>query len=172
MAKRRNSINLTLLKKFTSVLLLSLFLDSCASPIYEDSSTGTKTIAGGIIAGGSCAGIVDSMEVVAACSFLGSVTGAIAKWDSDFKVHKSYFVEHLIGAPDKPSITNWYNPNTKNSGIIKTTRTFYKDSVKCRTWESTIDITPSWPFNWIGSPIRRTNFGTACIMSDGKVDMQ
>ncbi|HJO77345.1 MAG TPA: hypothetical protein QF874_01720 [Pelagibacteraceae bacterium] len=104
--------------------------------------------------------------------FGGSVTAVIAKWDNDFKLHKSYFVEHLIGTPDKPSITKWRNPNTENSGIIKTTRTFYKGSLKCRQWESTIDITPSWPFNWIGTPIRNTNFGTACIMPDGKVEIQ
>ena len=92
-------------------------------------------------------------------------------WNSDFNTHKSYFVDHLIGAPNNPSITTWYNPNTKNSGIIKTTRTFYRGPLKCRTWESTIDITPSFPLNWIGSPIRNTNTGTACIMPDGRVEI-
>ena len=59
----RNSINLKPLKKFNIVLLLSLFLNNYVSPTHEDSST--KTVAGAITAGGSCAGIVDSIEVVA-----------------------------------------------------------------------------------------------------------
>ena len=60
-----------------------------------------------------------------------------------------------------------------NSGIIRTNRTWYKGPIKCRDYSSTIDITPSWPFNWVGSsPIRKVNFGTACIMPDGRVEIQ
>ena len=162
-----SSINLKPLKKFNSVLLLSLFLNNCATTTHEDSSTKTKAV-------GPCSGIVDSMEVVANCAMTGGFLQKVAaKWDADFKLHKSHFVAHLINAPDRASITNWYNSNTKNSGTIKT-NTFYKESVKCRAWESVIDIAPSWPFSGIGigAPIRRVDFGTACIMSDGKVDIQ
>ena len=153
----KNSINLKPLKKFYIVLLLSLFLNNCATTKAE----------------GSCSGIVESVQVVANCAMTGGFLQKLAaKWDDDFKLHKSHFVEHLINAPDKPTITNWYNPKTKNSGNIKTS-TFYKGSVKCRDWESVIDITPSWPFTRfgviMGSPVRRSNVGTACIMPDGRV---
>ena len=114
-----------------------------------------------------------SVEVIAACAVVGGALGADAVWNSDFNVHKSYFVDHLIGAPNKTSITTWYNPKTRNSGIIRTTNTWYKGPIKCRDYSSTIDITPPWPFNWIGSsPIRKVNFGTACILPDGRVEIQ
>ena len=153
--------------KLVSILILTLFLTNCTSV-----KNNSGTLAGSIQAGGICAGVVDSMEAVAACAVAGSAFGANSVWNDDFNIHKSYFVDHLVGAPNKPSITNWYNPNTKNSGIIKTTRSFFKGPLRCKSWESTIDITPSWPFNWIGSPIRNTNFGVACIMPDGRVEIQ
>ena len=151
-----------------SIIILSLFLTNCTS--VKNNNAGA--VVGSIQAAGICAGVVASMEVAAACAVAGGSFGANAVWNDDFNTHKSYFVDHLIGSPNEPSITNWYNPNTKNSGIIKTTRTWLKGPLKCKSWESTIDITPSWPFNWIGSPIRNTNFGTACIMPDGRVEIQ
>jgi len=159
----RNQLNFKL-----SILILSLFLTNCTTA--KNNNVGT--VIGSIQAGGICAGVVASVEAAAACAVAGGAFGANAVWNDDFNTHKSYFVDHLIGAPNTPSITNWYNPNTKNSGIIKTTRTWLKGPLKCRSWESTIDITPSWPFNWIGSPIRKTNFGVACIMPDGRVEIQ
>ena len=159
----RNQLKLTL-----SILILSLFLTNCTT--VKDNNPGA--VVGAIQAGGICAGVVESVEVAVACALAGSTFGANAVWNDDFNTHKSYFVDHLINAPNNPSITNWYNPNTKNSGIIKTTRTWLKGPLRCRSWESTIDITPSWPFNWIGSPIRNTNFGVACIMPDGRVEIQ
>ncbi len=151
-----------------SILILSLFLTNCTTA--KNNNVGA--VVGSLQAGGICAGVVASVEAAAACAVAGGAFGANAVWNDDFNTHKSYFVDHLIGAPNTPKITNWYNPNTKNSGIIKTTRTWLKGPLKCRSWESTIDITPSWPFNWIGSPIRNTNFGTACIMPDGRVEIQ
>ena len=68
------------------------------------------------------------MEVVANCAISGFLIRTIAKWEDDFKTHKSHFAQHLINAPDRASITNWYNPNTKNSGTIKT-NTFLKDQL-------------------------------------------
>ena len=159
----RNQLNF----KF-SILILSLFLTNCTT--VKNNNAGA--VVGSIQAAGICAGVVASMEVAAACAVAGGAFGANAVWNDDFNTHKSYFVDHLIGSPNEPSLTNWYNPNTKNSGIIKTTRTWLKGPLKCKSWESTIDITPSWPFNWIGSPIRNTNFGTACIMPDGRVEIQ
>ena len=160
------------------ILLLSLLtlLTNCASSEHNGSSwivSTTGSSMGAVTAGGACAGIVDSPEAIALCAATGAVVGADQIWNDDFNTHKHYFVDHLIGAPNKPNITNWYNPKTKNSGIIKTTRTWYQGPLKCRDYESTINIEPSWPVAYFSSgPVRKTNFGTACIMPDGRVQIQ
>ena len=160
------------------ILLLSLLtlLTNCASNTHNGSSWIVSTSGssmGAVTAGGVCAGVVDDPMTIAACASIGAIHGADQIWNDDFNTHKHYFVDHLIGAPNKPNITNWYNPNTKNSGIIKTTRTWYQGPIKCRDYESTINITPSWPVAYFASgPIRKTNFGTACIMPDGRVVIQ
>ena len=60
--------------------------------------------------------------------------------------------------------------HTNNSGSIKTTRTWYEGPIKCRSFDSTINITPSWPVAIFSSgPVRNTNKGVACIMPDGRV---
>ena len=144
--KKKNSMNGTQLEKLGSILLLGLLLTSCAYNL-KDGNPGA--LAGSIHSGRTCAGVVERVEVVAACAVVGGVLGANAVWNDDFNVHKSYFVDHLIGAPNKTSITNWYNPKTKNSGIIRTNRTWYKGPIKCREWSSTIDIKPAWPVKFI-----------------------
>ena len=164
-----------MLKKILLLSLLTL-LTNCASNTHNGSSWVVSTSGssmGAVTAGGACAGVVDSPEAIAVCAATGAVIGADQIWNDDFNTHKHYFVDHLIGAPNKPNITNWYNPNTKNSGIIKTTRTWYQGPIKCRDYESTINITPSWPVAYFASgPVRKTNFGTACIMPDGRVVIQ
>jgi len=158
------------MNKILSILLLIL-LTNCASRDYMVSTTGAT--AGAITSGGVCAGVVSDPTTIAACASVGAIVGADQIWNDDFNTHKKYFVDHLIGAPNKPNITNWYNPNTKNSGIIKTTRTWYEGPIKCRDYESTINIEPSWPVAYFSSgPVRKTNFGTACIMPDGRVQIQ
>ena len=159
------------MKKIILLIFLSISLTNCASRDYMVSTTGSTM--GAITSGGVCAGVVNDPTTIAACASVGAVVGADQIWNDDFNTHKHYFVDHLIGAPNKPNITNWYNPNTKNSGIIKTTRTWYEAPIKCRDYESTINITPSWPVAYFASgPIRKTNFGTACIMPDGRVTIQ
>jgi len=159
------------MKKIILLIILSISLTNCASRDYMVSTTGSTM--GAITSGGVCAGVVNDPTTIAACASVGAVVGADQIWNDDFNTHKHYFVDHLIGAPNKPNITNWYNPNTKNSGIIKTTRTWYEGPIKCRDYESTINITPSWPVAYFASgPIRKTNFGTACIMPDGRVTIQ
>lgn len=158
------------MNKILSILLLIL-LTNCASRDYMVSTTGAT--AGAITSGGVCAGVVSDPTTIAACASVGAIVGADQIWNDDFNTHKKYFVDHLIGAPNKPNITNWFNPNTKNSGIIKTTNTWYKGPIKCRDYESTINIEPSWPVAYFSSgPVRKTNFGTACIMPDGRVQIQ
>ena len=129
----------------------------------------TPILLGSSNIGMTCAGIVNDPAVIAACAAAGAIVAVDQVWNDDFNEHKKYFVDHLLGAPNKPNITNWYNPKTKNSGII---RTWYEGPIKCRSYESTIDITPTWPVNFAGSPIRRTNFGVACILPDGRVEIQ
>ena len=159
------------MKKIILLIILSISLTNCASRDYMVSTTGSTM--GAITSGGVCAGVVNDPTTIAACASVGAVVGADQIWNDDFNTHKHYFVDHLIGAPNKPNITNWYNPNTKNSGIIKTTRTWYQGPIKCRDYESTINISPSWPVAYFASgPIRKTNFGTACIMPDGRVTIQ
>ena len=161
-----------MLKKILLLSLLTL-LTNCASNTHNGSSLIVSTSGssmGAVTAGGVCAGVVDSAEAIALCAATGAVVGADQIWNDDFNTHKHYFVDHLIGAPNRPNITNWYNPATKNSGIIKTTRTWYQGPLKCRDYESTINITPSWPVAYFSSgPIRKTDWGVACIMPDGRV---
>ena len=157
------------------ILLLSLLtlLTNCASNTHNGSSWIVSTSGssmGAVTAGGVCAGVVDDPMTIAACASIGAIHGADQIWNDDFNTHKHYFVDHLIGAPNKPNITNWYNPATKNSGIIKTPRTWYQGPLKCRDYESTINITPSWPVAYFSSgPVRKTDWGVACIMPDGRV---
>ena len=159
------------MKKIILLLILSISLTNCASRDYLVSTTGSSM--GAVTAGGVCAGVIDDPMTIAACASIGAIHGADQIWNDDFNTHKHYFVDHLIGAPNKPNITNWYNPNTKNSGIIKTTRTWYQGPLKCRDYESTINIEPSWPVAYFSSgPVRKTDFGTACIMPDGRVVIQ
>ena len=159
------------MRKIILLIILSISLTNCASRDYMVSTTGATT--GAITSGGVCAGVVSDPTTIAACASVGAIVGADQIWNDDFNTHKHYFVDHLIGAPNKPNITNWYNPNTKNSGIIKTTRTWYQGPLKCRDYESTINIEPSWPVAYFSSgPVRKTDFGTACIMPDGRVVIQ
>ena len=161
-----------MLKKILLLSLLTL-LTNCASNQHNGSSwivSTTGSSMGAVTAGGVCAGVVDDPMTIAACASIGAIHGADQIWNDDFNTHKHYFVDHLIGAPNKPNITNWYNPATKNSGIIKTTRTWYQGPLKCRDYESTINITPSWPVAYFSSgPVRKTDWGVACIMPDGRV---
>ena len=159
------------MRKIILLIILSISLTNCASRDYMVSTTGSTM--GAITSGGVCAGVVNDPTTIAACASVGAIVGADQIWNDDFNTHKHYFVDHLIGAPNKPNITNWYNPKTNNSGIIKTTRTWYQGPLKCRDYESTINITPSWPVAYFASgPVRKTNFGTACIMPDGRVVIQ
>lgn len=158
------------MNKITFVVIL-LLCTNCAVKDYTVSTSGSTM--GAVTAGGTCSGVVNDPAVIAACTIAGAVHGADQVWNDDFNVHKKQFVDHLIGTPNKPSITNWYNPKTKNAGIIKTTKTWYQGPIKCRNYESTINISPSWPFAFASSgPIRKTNFGVACVMPDGRVEIQ
>ena len=84
--------------------------------------------------------------------------------------HKEFFVKHMINAPTKITITNWHNPRTGNSGIIRTSRVWNEGLNKCGDYESTINITPSLPVAFaITGPIRKTDFGVACVTPEKQV---
>jgi hypothetical protein len=66
--KKKNSMYGTQLKKLSSILLLGLLLTSCANNL-KDGNPGA--LIGSINAGGTCAGAVESVEVIAACAVVG-----------------------------------------------------------------------------------------------------
>ena len=96
------------MNKILSLILL-LLLTNCASNQHNGSSWIVSTSGssmGAVTAGGSCAGVLDSPEAIAVCAAVGAIHGADQIWNDDFNNHKNYFVDHLIGAPNKPNITN------------------------------------------------------------------
>jgi len=156
-----------LIKSLGSILIAGLLLTNCSS---VRNNTNAAAVVGATNIGLTCAGVADNPAFIAVCAGSGAVLAVDQVWNDDFNVHNKHFVDHLIGSPNETSITNWYNPATRNSGIIKTTKTFFKGPLKCKTYESTINITPVWPVNFAnGTPIRRTDFGIACVMPDGRV---
>ena len=134
----------------------------------------TGAVLGSTTTTGTCVSMgVDNPYAIAGCAVIGAFAGAEIMYKSDYDVHNAVFVDHLNNGPNGSSYTNWFNSKTGNSGIIKTTRTWYKGPFKCRDYESTIDIAPSWPMQWASSgPVRRTNFGVACMLPDGRIEIQ
>ena len=158
-------MNGTQLKKLGSILLLGLLLTSCANNL-KDGNPGA--LVGSIHAGGTCLGVTESVEVVAACAVAGGVFGANAVWNDDFNIHKSYFVDHLIGAPNGSSYTNWYNSRTGNNGTIHISKTYLVGPFKCKDYDHRVDITNRWPLMGIGGVVREIYFGSACQLPDGR----
>ena len=155
--------------KIFILIAISLFLTNCANRSHTGAVLGATT--GTTLC---LQYISDNPYLIATCAVGAAFAGAEVLYRSDRDVHNAVFVDHLNNSPNGSSYTNWYNPNTKSSGIIHTTRSWYKGPIKCRDYSSTIDINPSWPFRMIpgSSPIRKVNFGTACIMPDGRVEIQ
>jgi MFS family permease len=65
-------------------------------------------------------------------------------------------------------VSNWFNQKTGNSGNIKIVRTYTQGPIKCKDYNSTVDITNSWPLVGIGGVNRSMTFGTACQLPDGQ----
>ena len=89
-------------------------------------------------------------------------------YNSDYDVHNAVFVDHLNTSPNGASYTNWYNQETGNSGIIKITKSYLVEDIKCKDYDATVDITNRWPLIGVGGVNRNTIFGTACQMPDGR----
>ena len=118
---------------------------------------------------GSCVAMgVDNPYAIATCALTGAFAGAEIMYNSDYDVHNATFVDHLNTSPNGSSYTNWYNRNTGNSGIIKTTSSYLEGPFKCKDYNATIDITNRWPLVGIGGVNRKMIFGTACQLPDGQ----
>ena len=115
-----------------------------------------------------CASVMGMNEYfTAAGAVTGAMIGANVLYNSDHDSHNATFVDHLNTSPNTPSYSNWYNPYTSNRGIIKTTKSYYINGIKCSDYSSYRDISTRWPL--IGAHRQQNiEFGSACQMPDGK----
>lgn len=111
---------------------------------------------------------VDNPYIVAMCTLGGALAGAEMMYQSDYDVHYGTFVDHMNVATSGSSYTNWHNRKTGNNGIIHTTSLYYDGPFKCVDYDVTVNITSPWPVLGMGNVDRRTEFGTACQMPDGR----
>ena len=150
--------------KYTIIVLAGLLLSNCTS--YRSYS---GAVLGGVSGTMLCLEYIgDNPYLIATCAVGGAFAGAEALYNSDYDKHNAVFVDHLNNSPNGSSYTNWYNPRNGNNGIIHTTRSYTIGPLKCKEYDTTIDITNSWPLLGIGSVNREVNFGTACQMPDGQ----
>jgi len=146
------------------LILISLLVTNCAANRSQVGATlGATTTTGACISMG-----IDNPYAIATCAVTGAFTGAELMYNSDYDVHNATFVDHLNTSPNGSSYTNWYNRNTGNSGIIKTTSSYLKGPIKCKDYNATVDITNNWPLIGIGGVNRKMIFGTACQLPDGQ----
>jgi len=150
--------------KIFILMAIGLSLNNCAN-----SRSYTGAVLGGTSGTMMCLeNIGDNPYLIATCAVGGAFAGAEALYNSDYDKHNAVFVDHLNNSPNGSSYTNWYNPRNGNNGIIHTTRSYTIGPLKCKEYDTTIDITNSWPLLGIGAVNREVNFGTACQMPDGQ----
>jgi len=146
------------------LILISLLVTNCTANRSQVGATlGATTTTGACISMG-----IDNPYAIATCAVTGAFAGAEIMYNSDYDVHNATFVDHLNTSPNGSSYTNWYNRNTGNSGIIKTTSSYLEGPFKCKDYNATIDITNRWPLVGIGGVNRKMIFGTACQLPDGQ----
>jgi len=152
------------MKKTILLLLISLFITNCAA---NRSQVGA--VLGATTTTATCVELgANHPAVIATCALGGAFIGAEIMYQSDFDVHNAVFVDHMNKGPIGTSYTNWYNGQSGNSGIIQTTRSYQEGPIKCKDYNTTIDITNQWPLIGVGGVNRKTIFGTACQMPDGR----
>ena len=145
------------------IIVLVFLLAGCSQ---NQVKTHLGTGAGAISGFTTCRGILNAgMELTAACTLIGGMFGASLFYNNDMNTHTAVFVDTLNTSPGKISHTNWGNSATGNSGSIKINRTYLVGIKKCKDYESSIDITHSWPLSGI---TRETEHGRACQMPDGR----
>jgi len=146
------------------LVLISILITNCTANRSQVGATlGATTTTGACISMG-----IDNPYAIATCAVTGAFAGAEIMYNSDYDVHNATFVDHLNTSPNGSSYTNWYNRNTGNSGIIKTTNSYLEGPFKCKDYNATIDITNKWPLVGIGGVNRKMIFGTACQLPDGQ----
>jgi len=146
------------------LVLISILLTNCTANRSQVGATlGATTTTGTCVSMG-----IDNPYAIATCAVTGAFAGAEIMYNSDYDVHNATFVDHLNTSPNGSSYTNWYNRNTGNSGIIKTTSSYLEGPFKCKDYNATIDITNKWPLVGIGGVNRKMIFGTACQLPDGQ----
>ena len=153
-------------RKLKLIILLSVsygLLTAC---------TANRSQVGAVMGGGTtaamCASYTAEPAAIAICTLGGAFLGAELMHKSDYDVHNAVFVAHLDNGPAGSSYTNWFNSQTGNSGIIKTTRSYTVGPIKCKDYDATIDIENRWPLVGIGGLKREVVHGTACQMPDGR----
>ena len=146
------------------LILISILMTNCtANRSQVGAVLGSTTTTGACVSMG-----IDNPYAIATCAVTGAFAGAEIMYNSDYDVHNATFVDHLNTSPNGSSYTNWYNRNTGNSGIIKTTSSYLEGPFKCKDYNATIDITNRWPLVGIGGVNRKMIFGTACQLPDGQ----
>ena len=146
------------------IIVLGLLLTNCASNRSQVGAVlGSTTTTGACVEMG-----VNDPYAIAGCAVVGAFAGAEIMYNSDYDVHNAVFVDHLNTSPNGASYTNWYNQETGNSGIIKITKSYLVEDIKCKDYDATVDITNKWPLIGVGGVNRNTIFGTACQMPDGR----
>ena len=147
-----------------AIILIGLSLQGClATRSHIGAGLGATTTTVACVSVG-----IDNPYVIAMCTLGGAIAGADMMYQSDYDVHYGTFVDHMNVATSGSSYTNWHNRKTGNSGIIKTTSLYYQGPFKCVDYDVTVDITNPWPVIGMGNIDRRTEFGTACQMPDGR----
>ena len=145
------------------VLVLVFLLAGCSQ---NQVKTHLGSGAGAVSGFTTCRALLNSgMELTAACTLVGAWLGAGMFYNNDMNIHTAVFVDTLNTSPGKVSNANWGNSATGNSGSVKINRTYLVGIKKCKDYESSIDITHSWPMSGI---TRETEHGTACQMPDGR----
>lgn len=151
------------LKRTTLLLTCLGLLTACGA-----SRSQVGSVMGGGTAAMACGAYTTEPAAIAICTLGGAFAGAEIMYNADYDVHNAVFVDHLDNGPGGSSYTNWYNSETGNSGIIKTTRSYTVGPIKCKDYDATIDITQKWPLVGLGGVKREMVFGTACQLPDGR----
>jgi len=163
-----NMIMVNVIKKSTVKILCGLLLSQLLLTGCSTNRSQVGAVMGGGTSAAVCAQYTTEPAAIAICTLGGAMAGAEIMYKSDFDVHNAVFVDHLDNGPAGASYTNWYNTQTGNSGIIKTTRSYLVGPIKCKDYDATVDIENRWPLVGVGGLKREVIHGTACQLPDGR----
>lgn len=154
------------MKKILAIAFCSLLLTNCGG--VNRSHFGAAT--GAVAVGGTCSNLTSDLVIVSTCAVIGSALGSELFWNDDMNTHYGVFVDQLNKSPnDKVSIMNWYNPKTKNSGIIRVQSTYIDRGLLCKDYDSTVDVSTKWPLYQVKRDVAK---GTACQLPDGRWEIR